>query len=51
MILSNVEILKGIQEKSFSITKLSGLDPTQSPFNTSAVDLTLSSGFFTDHSG
>jgi dCTP deaminase len=43
MILSNVEILKGITEKSFSITKLSGLDPTKSPFNTSAVDLTLSS--------
>src|ERR1700733_13799217 len=43
MILSNVEILKGIAEKSFSISKLSGLDPTKSPFNTSAVDLTLSS--------
>lgn len=43
MILSNVEILKGIKEKSFSITKLASFDPTQSPFNTSAIDLTLSS--------
>jgi dCTP deaminase len=43
MILSNVEILKGIRGGCFSISKLSGLDPRQSPFNTSAVDLTLSS--------
>ena len=43
MILSNVEILKGIRDKQFSISKLAGLDPAKSPFNTSAVDLTLSS--------
>jgi dCTP deaminase len=43
MILSNIEILKGIQVKSFSISKLAGTDPAKSPFNTSAVDLTLSS--------
>ena len=41
MILSNSEILNEINRKSFSITGLSGTDPSKAPFNTSAVDLRL----------
>ena len=41
MILSNVEILKCIQENRFSIEPLAGEDPQNPPFNTSAVDLRL----------
>jgi dCTP deaminase len=43
MILSNVEILKAIERRHFSITPLAGTDPTKAPFNTSAVDLRLGS--------
>ena len=41
MILSNIEILNGIKNGCFSISPLMGNDPTQAPFNTSALDLTL----------
>ena len=41
MILSNVEIIKCIQEQRFSIDPLAGTNPQQPPFNTSAVDLRL----------
>ena len=41
MILSNVEIVRCLDEGLFSIRPLAGNDPTQSPFNTSAVDLRL----------
>lgn len=41
MILSNVEIVRCLNEGLFSINSLSGMDPTRSPFNTSAVDLRL----------
>jgi hypothetical protein len=43
MILSNIEILNGIKSRKFSISPLAGEDPTEAPFNTSAIDLTLSS--------
>lgn len=44
MILSNSEIVRGIKEGLFNIGNLPGvLDPTKSPFNTSAVDLRLNS--------
>jgi len=41
MILSNVEILRGLRERLFTIDNLAGDDPAQAPFNTSAVDLRL----------
>lgn len=41
MILSNVEIVRCLSNKEFSITSLAGMDPSQKPFNTSAVDLRL----------
>ena len=41
MVLSNVEIIRCLDEGLFSIEPLAGKDPTQSPFNTSAVDLRL----------
>ena len=41
MILSNVEIIRRMEQGSFSIAPLAGSDPQQSPFNTSAVDLRL----------
>lgn len=41
MILSNVEIIRCLESGAFSISPLAGTDPTQSPFNTSAVDLRL----------
>jgi dCTP deaminase len=41
MILSNAEIVRCLDAGLFSIDPLAGLDPTQPPFNTSAVDLRL----------
>jgi len=41
MILSNVEILNAVRAKRFLIEPLAGEDPSQPPFNTSAVDLRL----------
>jgi dCTP deaminase len=41
MILSNIEIVRCLNEKLFSIEGLDSTDPTKSPFNTSAVDLRL----------
>jgi len=41
VILSNVEIVRCLSEAAFSITPIPGTDPTQPPFNTSAVDLRL----------
>lgn len=41
MILSNVEIVRCLNEGLFSISPMAGKDPTTSPFNTSAVDLRL----------
>lgn len=41
MILSNIEILRCLNAGLFSIEPLSGRDATQSPFNTSAIDLRL----------
>ena len=43
MILSNKEILKALSDKRFSIKNLAGNDPSEKPFNTSAVDLRLGS--------
>lgn len=42
MILSNVEIVNCLQQGKFKIDNLPSIDPTQKPFNTSAVDLRLS---------
>jgi dCTP deaminase len=41
MILSNVEIIRCLEQGLFSIDSLADLDPTKAPFNTSAVDLRL----------
>ena len=41
MILSNVEIIKGLDQKLFEISPLAGTDPSKPPFNTSAIDLRL----------
>jgi dCTP deaminase len=41
MILSNVDIIKCINEGLFSIEPLPHTDPTQAPYNTSAIDLRL----------
>lgn len=41
MILSNAEIVSCINQGKFFINGLESLDPTQKPFNTSAVDLRL----------
>lgn len=41
MILSNVEIVRCLNDGAFSIKPLAGTDPTQAPFNTTAVDLRL----------
>jgi len=43
MILSNVEIVRCLNDGEFSIENIEGTDPTKSPFNTSAVDLRLGS--------
>ncbi len=41
MILSNVDILHGLKDGSFSIDPFPGEDPGKPPFNTSSVDLRL----------
>lgn len=41
MILSNREIVSCLEKKLFTISPLENLDPTQKPFNTSAIDLRL----------
>lgn len=41
MILSNTEIVGGLERGDFAIGPLAGEDPTCKPFNTSAVDLRL----------
>jgi dCTP deaminase len=41
VVLSNIEIVNALKRKDFEITDLAGLDPSQKPFNTSAVDLRL----------
>lgn len=41
MILSNRDIIEGIEKGYFDINPLAGKDPTKAPFNTSAVDLRL----------
>lgn len=43
MILSNVEIIRCLNDNLFSITPIEGMDPTKKPFNTSAIDLRLGS--------
>lgn len=43
MILSNVEIARCLSAKKFAIDGLAGQNPSQKPFNTSAVDLRLGS--------
>lgn len=43
MILSNTEILAAIENQKISISPIAGRDPTQPPFNTSAIDLRLAS--------
>ena len=42
MVLSNIEIVSALKRKDFEIVDLAGLDPSEPPFNTSAVDLRLS---------
>jgi dCTP deaminase len=42
MILSNVQIVQGLRSGAFTIRHLAGSDPSEKPFNTSAVDLRLS---------
>jgi dCTP deaminase len=41
MILSNTEILSAIRQDRIQISPLAGEDPSQPPFNTSAIDLRL----------
>lgn len=41
MVLSNVEIVNALKRKDFEILDLAGLEPSEKPFNTSAVDLRL----------
>jgi dCTP deaminase len=41
VILSNTQIVECIKKKRFTIEPLEGVDPTKTPFNTSAVDLRL----------
>jgi len=42
MVLSNSEIVNALSAGHFAINDLLALDPSQPPFNTSAVDLRLS---------
>lgn len=51
MILSNVEILRGISDGLFSIENLKASDPNSAPFNTSAVDLHLANEITIPNSG
>jgi dCTP deaminase len=41
VVLSNVEIVNALKRGDFKITNLAGSDPSEKPFNTSAVDLRL----------
>ena len=41
MILSNRDIIDGVNKGLFNISPLAGNDPMQAPFNTSAIDLRL----------
>jgi dCTP deaminase len=41
VVLSNVEIVNALKRKDFEITDIAGLDPSEKPFNASAVDLRL----------
>lgn len=41
MVLSNVEIVKALNEGRFRIDDIAGLEPAEKPFNASAVDLRL----------
>jgi dCTP deaminase len=43
MILSNVEIIRALKGGEIRIDPIAGIDPTRSPFNTTAVDLRLGS--------
>ena len=43
MVLSNVEIVAAINSKKIVIDGIAGTDPSEKPFNTSAVDLRLGS--------
>ncbi|SRR5581483_1137099 len=49
MILSNVEIIRCLQEKLFTIDPIEGADPTNKPFNTSAIDLRLGTEITVPH--
>lgn len=46
MILSNQAILEAMADGAFSIEPLAGKDPSNAPFNTSAVDLRLGNEVF-----
>ena len=41
MVLSNVEIVKALASKEFEIANIAGIEPSEAPFNASAVDLRL----------
>ncbi len=43
MVLSNAEIVAAIKQNKIAIDGIAGLDPSEKPFNTSAVDLRLGS--------
>ena len=43
MVLSNVEIVKAIKDGLIKVDGIAGMDPSEKPFNTSAVDLRLGS--------
>jgi dCTP deaminase len=49
MILSNSEIVAAINSKRIAIDGIAGLDPSEKPFNTSAVDLRLGSEISVPH--
>ncbi len=51
MILTNVAILKAIKAGNLAIDGLVGLDPSKSPFNTTAVDLSLGDSISVPNSG
>lgn len=41
MVLTNIAIVDGLKRGAFAIDGIAGMDPSQSPFNTSAVDLRI----------
>jgi dCTP deaminase len=41
VVLSNVEIVKALKRGDFEVADLAGLEPSEKPFNASAVDLRL----------